>query len=120
MIPSLEGSDARANLDHLAGRLVTENRGQSRDHAIGAEFPFIDMEVGAADSARGDLDEQLAGSGLLDRDVDDLGPERRFGFGDRLHFLRASITRENSALEKKALAARSLAMTPILSSQSER
>src|SRR5450755_4315144 len=51
MIPSLEGSDARANLDHLAGRLVTENRGQSRDHAIGAEFPFIDMEVGAADSA---------------------------------------------------------------------
>ena len=92
MIAGLERRHARADFDHLAGGFVTDDGRESRDHPIGAQFPFIDVEVGAADAACGDFDQQLAGAGLVDRHLDDLSAERRLGFRDRLHLRRASIT----------------------------
>jgi hypothetical protein len=43
MIAGFETADARAYFDDFAGRLVTEHRRQSRDHSIGAEFPFVNV-----------------------------------------------------------------------------
>jgi hypothetical protein len=53
-IADFEIGDARADLDDLAGGLVSENHGQARDHALGAEFPIDDVQVGSAYAARAD------------------------------------------------------------------
>src|SRR5271163_2780007 len=104
MIAGLVRRYTRAHFHDLARGFVADDGRKSRDHAIGAKFPFVDVEVRAADSARSDLHQQLPGAGFTDRDIDDLSAECRLRFGDRLHLHRASVKPENSALEKKALA----------------
>jgi hypothetical protein len=56
-IADLEICDARANLDDFAGGFVSENHREPRDHALGAEFPIDDMQVGAAYAARADANQ---------------------------------------------------------------
>src|SRR5271167_2322362 len=95
VIAGLERRHAAAEFDDLARGFVADNGRESRNHAIGAEFPFIDVQIGAADAARGDLDQQFAGTGLLDRDVDNLSTECRLRFRDCLHLLCASWCRKS-------------------------
>jgi hypothetical protein len=56
-IADFEIGDARADFDHFAGGLVSENYGQARDHALGAEFPIDDVQVGTAYAARADANQ---------------------------------------------------------------
>ena len=57
-IADFEIRDARADLDDFAGGLVSENHREARDHALGAEFPIDDVQVGAAYAARADANQQ--------------------------------------------------------------
>ena len=57
-IADFEICDARADLDDFAGRFVTENDSEARDHPLGAEFPIYYVQVGAAYAARADANEQ--------------------------------------------------------------
>ncbi len=65
--------------DHPRG-FMTQHHRQARCEALGAEFPFVDMEVGPADAARRHLDQQLAAAGARDWNLDQFGAE----FGARL------------------------------------
>ena len=56
-IADFEIGDARADLDHFAGGFVSENYREARDHALGAEFPIDDVQVGAAYAARADANQ---------------------------------------------------------------
>src|SRR5260370_1146485 len=62
-IAAFEIGDARADLDHFAGRFVAKNDREPRDHLLCAEFPINDMQVGAAYPARADANQQRALSG---------------------------------------------------------
>ena len=55
---------AGADLDDLAGDLVTEDRRQRE-----GDGPADDVEVGVAQAAGGDLDEHLAGLGVRGADL---------------------------------------------------
>jgi len=59
-VADLEVADSLTDLDDFASGLVPEHDRQSRDHALGAEFPIDDMQVGAADTARADSNEKFA------------------------------------------------------------
>ncbi len=74
VIANFEIGDARADLDDFAGRLVAEDDGQARDHALGAELPVEDVQVGAADAARADANEQCGLSRRRHRRVDNSAP----------------------------------------------
>jgi hypothetical protein len=56
-IADFEIGDARADLNDFAGGLVSENYREARDHALGAEFPIDDVQVGAAYAARADANQ---------------------------------------------------------------
>ena len=56
-IADFEIRDARADLDDFACGLVSENYREARDHALGAEFPIDDVQVGAAYAARADANQ---------------------------------------------------------------
>src|SRR5580658_2525603 len=47
MIAGLVRRYTRADFDHLARGFVADDGRKSRDHAIGAKFPFVDVEVRA-------------------------------------------------------------------------
>src|SRR5882672_5069958 len=85
VIASLETGDTFANLDDFAGGFMPDNGRHRGNRALGAEFPQIDVEVGAADAAGRDLDEEFLGAGLGHRDIDDFDAEFGTGFGDRFH-----------------------------------
>lgn len=57
-IAHFEIRDARADLDDLAGGFVAENDGQSRDHPLSAELPVHDVQVGPANTACADANQQ--------------------------------------------------------------
>ena len=85
MIAHLETAHARADLDHFAGRLMAEHSGQARNRTLGAEFPFIDVKVGAADTAGRDLYQQFALARTRHGRIDKFGAGRGPGLGNRFH-----------------------------------
>jgi len=62
-IADFETGDVRADLDDFTRGFVTQNNRESRDHPLSAEFPIDDMQVGSADSARPDANEQRGFAG---------------------------------------------------------
>src|SRR5689334_24431488 len=92
VIAHLEAVRSRADLDHLTRRLMAEHRGQAPDRAFGAQLPFIDMQVGAADAAGTDLDQKLAlarpGHGRFDKFGAGSGP----GLGNRFHRITSVVS----------------------------
>ena len=56
-IADFEIGDSRADLDDFARGLVSENYREARDHALGAEFPIDDVQIGAAYAARADANQ---------------------------------------------------------------
>ena len=84
-IADFEIGDARADLDDFAGGFVAENHGQARDHALGAEFPIDDVQVGAAYAARADANEQRGFGRRRHRSVDHFGAGRGTGLCDRFN-----------------------------------
>ena len=85
VIAHLETAHPRTDFDHFAGRLMAEHRGQAPDGALGAQLPYIDMEVGAADAAGRDLDQQFALGRMRHGRFDKFGAGRGSGLGNRLH-----------------------------------
>jgi len=59
-VADLEVADPFADLDDFARGFVAEHDRQPRHHALGAEFPVDDMQVGAADAARADPNQEFA------------------------------------------------------------
>ena len=55
-IADFEIGDASADLDDFARGFMPENHWEPRHHALGAEFPIDDVQVGAAYAARADAD----------------------------------------------------------------
>src|SRR5262249_38270276 len=70
-ITGLEADDTGADLDHLAGRLMSEDERQPRDHPPRAELPQVEMQIGAAHSTGGDAHKQLTIAWLGNRHLDD-------------------------------------------------
>ena len=56
-VADFEIADSFADLDYFAGGFVAEHDREPRDHAVSAEFPIDDMQVGAADAACGDANQ---------------------------------------------------------------
>src|SRR5262249_33232497 len=70
MIAGLYGRDLRSNGDNGSGELVAE----PKRRPIGAgrpRVPFVDVQIGAANRSRGDLDEHIGALRLAQAD----GPE---------------------------------------------
>jgi hypothetical protein len=82
-IADFEIGDARTDLDHFAGGLVSENHWEARDHPLGAEFPIDDVQVGAAYAARPDANQQRRFSGRWHGGVDHFGAWSRTSLCDR-------------------------------------
>ena len=59
-VADFEISDSRPDLDDFACGFVAEHDREPRDHPLGAEFPIDDMQVGAADAACGDPNQEFA------------------------------------------------------------
>ena len=91
-IADLEIGDARADLDDFAGGLVAENDGKARDHALGAEFPIDDVQVGAANAARADANEQRRFAGLRHGRVDHFGAGRGSSLCNRFDLPNLSVS----------------------------
>src|ERR1700678_2430951 len=103
-IADFETGDARADLDDFAGGLVAENDGKARDHALGAEFPIDDVQVGAANAARADANQQRGFGGRRHRGVDQLSAGSGTGLCDCLDLrnLRIpSIRRRGGSRQRK-------------------
>ena len=83
VIADFEVRDVRADFDDFARRFVAENDGQARDHPIGAEFPIDDVQVGAANAARADADQQRRFAGRRHGSVDQFGAGRGSSLCDR-------------------------------------
>ena len=67
-IARLEVGNPGADLDYFTARLVAHHEWEAADHPIGTEFPFIQMEIGTADSTGTDFDEELAVAGARRRE----------------------------------------------------
>src|ERR1700719_3274231 len=85
VIAHLEAAHPRTDVDYFAGRLMAEYRWQVSNGALGAEFPLIDVKVGAADAAGGDLDQQFALARTGHRRFDKFDAGCGPGLGNRFH-----------------------------------
>src|SRR5262245_22212796 len=82
----LEPRHAGSDLDHFARRLVAEHERKAPDHAVRAELPFDQMQIGAALAARPDPHQELSFTGSRNCHLDDFGAWAVTGLGDRFHF----------------------------------
>ncbi len=87
-VANLEVADAFTDLDDFACGFVAEHDREPRDHALGAEFPIDDMQVGAADAARADPNQELAFRRPRRRRFDHLGARRGPSLRDCFQFAR--------------------------------
>src|ERR1700730_17153377 len=87
-VANLEVADSFADLDDLAGGFVAEQGWESRNHALGAEFPIDDMQVGAADAACADPNQEFAFRGPRRGRFDYFGARRWPSLCDCFHFAR--------------------------------
>jgi len=66
-LAALEAGDAVADLHHIADDFMAGHTGEQRPHVS-----LLECGVGVADAAGDDLDENLAGAGVLEVHVDEL------------------------------------------------
>src|SRR5207253_2350650 len=90
-IPERHTVHLRAGGDHGAAELVPDHARRAHTGG-GPRIPPVDVEIGAADAPRADLDEDLAEAGRGDRDRPDLEARARCGLHERPH--RAAHLRE--------------------------
>ncbi len=101
-VADFEAVNPRSHLDHFAGGFVAKNGGELTHRAFGAQFPFINMQVGAADPARGDFDQQLALAGPRHGRFNQFGAGRGPRFGNRFHrFAPGHVIRPSAAAVKE-------------------
>src|SRR5258708_39608990 len=70
---------------------MAENDREPRDHALGAELPIDDVQVGAAHSTCADSNQELAFSGSGCGRLDNLGARCGPSLGDCFHFAPSSV-----------------------------
>jgi hypothetical protein len=90
-IADFEVGDLRADFDDFARRFVAQDDGQARDHALGPEFPIDDVQVGAANAARANADEQRGFAGRRHGSVDYFGAGRGSSLCDRFDLPNLSV-----------------------------
>ena len=85
-ITDLKAIHPNAEFDNFAGGLVPEDERDARDHPVRTEFPIDDMQIGTANAASADADEELAFADFRNRGVNHFGAGRRTGLRDCFHF----------------------------------
>jgi hypothetical protein len=90
-VADLEVADPFADLDDFARGLVAEHDRESRDHALGAEFPIDYMQVGAADAARADPNQEFAFARPRCGRFDHFGARSGSSLCDCFHFAPSSV-----------------------------
>ena len=85
-IADFEVGDVRADFDDFARRFVAQDDGQACDHAFGAEFPIDDVQVGSANAARADANQQSGFGRRRHGSVDQFGAGRGSSLCDRFDF----------------------------------
>src|SRR5712664_874933 len=103
-VADLEVADPCADFDDFARRFVAEHDREPRDHALGAEFPIDDMQVGAAYAACGDANQEFAFAGPRCWRFNYLGAWSGPSFCDCFHFAPSSVFQYDvDALHVKAI-----------------
>jgi len=90
-VADLEVAHPFADLDDFAGGLVAEYDREARDHPLGTEFPIDDMQVGAADAARADPNQEFAFLGPRCGRFDYFGARSGPSLCDCFHFAPSSV-----------------------------
>src|SRR5690606_16058277 len=106
-VTDLEARDSRTHLDQLTHELVADHE-RDRDRGACPIVPSMDMQIGAADRCPADLDQNLVGADLRNRDL--LHPQPRLVF--RLDESSHSITPSSRPTSTNAATARSTSSGP--------
>src|SRR4030095_16838376 len=97
--------DARTDLDHVAREFMAHRHGWLQS-LLRPLVPRIDMQVGAADSCRPDLDQHIACPDRWHRNIDQLPPWPRLCLHEGFHQLPPTPPHCHTAARNKVAAPR--------------